>query len=104
MEQMNSETSVMTMEYLNEFPSAAPTFWEANSFFVLFKSSVPNTKVPRDTATLLLVAATIIQYRGKTESMETTVKKPYARNFFPLVTFITYLHLQKCQNCYQEQD
>ena len=104
MEHTRREIRVMMMEYLKEFPSAVTTFWESNSFFMLSKSAEPNTRVPLDTSTLLLVAATIIQYKGNTEMRETMVKNAYARNFFPLVTLITYLHLYICKNCHQDQD
>lgn len=104
MEQTRREIKVMMMEYLKEFPRAVTTFWEANSFFTLSKSAVPNISVPLVTSTLLLVAATIIQYKGNTEMTETTVKNAYAINFFPLVTLITYLHLYICKNCHQDQD
>mgnify|MGYP003106588788 CR=1 FL=1 len=90
--------------YLNEFPSALPIFWEFTRFLKFSIRYVPGIRRPRVTSTLLFVAADTIQYNGKTDIKDTIHKNTYIEIFLPLVTFVTYFHLNKCQNSNQYQD
>ena len=69
----------------------------------------PGIRVPRRISTLLFVAATITQNSGKTQKSDMIVNNIFfgarLNNVLCfLLTLITYLHLDKCDDCRHQQN